>query len=186
MILPFLSVCLIIAGFITGRAVFAEDEDRERGNRHEEREREERGSRKGGGYVVPENAKYTQECSSCHFLYIPAFLPSRSWEAIVNGSNKHFGDDLGLDDAAKKEIIAFLTANSAEHANFEWSGKILKSIGSATPERITETPYMKKEHRKIKKSVFERPTVGSPSNCGACHPQGAQGNFDEDAVKIPK
>lgn len=172
MILPFLSVLLIIAGLVAGRVVFADD--------GEKRERS------GGHYVVPENAKYAQECSSCHFLYIPAFLPARSWEALVNGSDKHFGEALGLDDAAKKEVLAFLSANSAEHANFEWSGKILKSIGAATPQRITDVPYIQKEHRKIKKSVFERASVGSPSNCGACHPQGAQGKFDEDAVKIPK
>ena len=28
--------------------------------------------------------------------------------------------------------------------------------------------------------------VGSPANCGACHPQAAQGQFDEHDVRIPR
>ncbi|MBI5563239.1 MAG: diheme cytochrome c [Deltaproteobacteria bacterium] len=170
LILPFLAAVIAVAGLAAVHPAFADDD----------------GKRGAGGGAVPENAAYKQECSSCHFLYMPGFLPGRSWEAIIKGSDKHFGENLGLDDKAKEELSAFLTANAAEKSGLEWSPKILKGIGADTPGRITEVPYIKKEHGKIKAAVFKRPAIGSFSNCGACHPKGGQGGFDEDAVSIPK
>ncbi|MBI1911431.1 MAG: diheme cytochrome c [Deltaproteobacteria bacterium] len=173
-IIPFLAAGLMLTGLVAGTG-FADEDHRERGERHSR-------------YMpkVAENATYKQECSSCHFLYLPGLLPARSWEAVMNNSDKHFGENLGLDENTKKEITSFLKNNSAERTDTEWSNKIMRSVGSATPERITEVPWIKKEHRRIKPEVFQRPSIGSFSNCGACHTQGAQGNFEEDAVSIPK
>ena len=175
-ILIMLAAGLMTIGLIAVSPVSADDDDEHRV-----------GSGKGGGYqyTAAQSAAYTRECASCHFLYIPGFLPERSWVAIINGSDKHFGEDLALDEAAKKEVLDFLIANSAERSDFRWSAKILKRLGSETPERITDLAYIKKEHRKIKSDVFKRPSIGTHSNCGACHPKGAQGDFEEDSVVIP-
>jgi mono/diheme cytochrome c family protein len=176
-ILPFMAIGIMFSGMVMGSATFAD----ERGEREESRERDEKSSQ----YAVAENAVYKQECSSCHFLYLPGLLPARSWQKIMNETDKHFGENLALDEKTKAEIQSFLTANSAEKVNTEWAGKVLSSSGSGTPARITEVPYIVKEHRKIKEEVFKRKSIASRSNCGACHQQGAQGNFEEDAVSIP-
>lgn len=125
---------------------------------------------------------YKEECSSCHFLYLPGFLPARSWQEIVKNNDKHFGENLALDAEAASQISSYLAANSAERSGSEWSGKILRSVGSKTPGRITEVPWILKEHRKISKETFKKPSIGSFSNCGACHPNGALGDFEKASV----
>ena len=137
-------------------------------------------------YSVPEDPLYTHECSSCHFLYLPGLLPGRSWEEVMKNTDKHFGEDLFLDEKTRDEVLTFLKDNSAEKTHTEWSRDILKSIGDKTPTRITEVPYIVKEHRKIEPEVFKRPSIGSFSNCGACHTMAAQGDFKEWGVSIPK
>lgn len=185
-VIPLMAVGILLTGLTIGNAAFADDDERgERGERGEAHERGERGE-KGGKYAVVENAVYKKECSDCHFLYLPGLLPARSWEKVINETDKHFGEKLSLDEKTKSEILSFLTASSAEKTKTEWAQKIMRSIGPGTPSSITETPYISREHRKIKVDVFKKAAVGSRSNCGACHPQAAQGDFEEDAVSIPK
>ncbi len=192
-ILPLLSAGALAFGMLASApGVYADGH--ERGERHEMEERGERGEREGregrnGGRVIPavDNEKYRQECSSCHFLYQPGLLPARSWEKLMAETGKHFGEDLALDEGVVKELSAYLTANGADKQTNRRSVRIADSIGrSSTPIRITEVPYIQKEHRKIKKEVFARPSIKTFSNCGACHTKGAEGNFEEDFVKIPK
>lgn len=183
---PLFVVIVLVLSLAVNASVFAdEDEKGERHGRHREHERGERHKGEGRA-IVPQNAAYKNECSSCHFLYPPEFLPKRSWEALMKGSDKHFGENLALDDKISKEILSYLSENSAEKGGSEWAGKILRSIGSATPLKITETPYILKEHRKIGPEVFKRKSIGSFSNCSACHTGAAQGDFEEDSVSIPK
>ncbi len=182
----FLAIGILILSLMINTFVFADEG--EENERHEKHGKHERGGRHEGEVraAIVENAAYKSECSSCHFLYPPEFLPKRSWEAMMKGSDKHFGENLALDDKTSKEILSYLNENSAERGSSEWAGKILKSIGSATPLKITETPYILKEHRKIKPDVFKRKSIGSFSNCGACHTGAAQGDFEEDSISIPK
>ena len=149
---------------------------------------DDRGSRHGASAAgIPENAAYKQECSSCHVLYHPGLLPARSWDAIIGGSSKHFGENLSLDDKTAAELKAYFNSNSAEHSRARFSHRILSSLGhGVTPGRITEVPFIQKEHRKVGKVVFARPSIKSFSNCGACHPDAANGDFEEDNVSIPK
>jgi diheme cytochrome c len=192
LILPLLSAGMLAAGLANSTAVYADGH--ERGERHEREEGEERGERgergerNGGRLIAPaDNPLYKQECSSCHFLYLPGLLPARSWEAVMGQSGKHFGEDLALDDKTVKDLTAYLTANAADRQSNRRSRRIADSIGgSSAPTRITEVPFIAREHRKISKEVFARPSIKSFSNCGACHPKGAEGNFEEDFVKIPK
>ena len=133
-----------------------------------------------------ENALYKEECSSCHFLYQPWLLPSRSWQAIMDGSQKHFGENLALDAQIAEELLAYLKANSSEKTRARWAEKITASSEGLTPKRIMDVPWIKKEHREIGANVFKRPSIGSASNCAACHTKGAEGNFEEDFVKVPR
>lgn len=159
-----------------------EGKKEESGERHEREEKREMGGRR----IIAENPAYAEECASCHVMYPPGLLPERSWEEIMKKAGDHFGENLGMEDKTRDEIVSFLKANSAEKSPTEWSGKILRSVGSTTPQRITEVPYIVREHRKIDQSVFKRPSIKSFSNCGACHKSAAAGDFEERNISIPK
>jgi hypothetical protein len=133
-----------------------------------------------------DNALYTEECASCHFLYLPGLLPAGSWTKVMDGAEDHFGEDLALEAETSVEILKYLKANSAETTGAKRSVKILKSLRGATPIRITEVRYIVKEHREIKSKVFKRESIVSFSNCAACHRTADKGIFEENDIKIPK
>ncbi len=176
-LMPILAMITLLTGMNLIGNIYANEDERHEGGKKGER---------GGQYSVVENPLYKEECSSCHFLYPPGLLPARSWQDIMKNSGNHFGEDLSIKDRVKGDILSYLAEYSAEKTRTEFSNKILNSIGSGTPVRITETPYIAGKHRKIPTEVFKRPSIGSFSNCGGCHPGGAQGDFEEDRVSIPK
>lgn len=123
------------------------------------------------------NAKWQQECASCHMAFPPGLLPAASWRKLMGGLDKHFGADASLSPAEVTEISAFLEKNASNR----WSAK-------SAPLRITESAWFKSKHREgeIAVSVWKRPSVKSPSNCMACHAGADQGDFNEHNVRIPK
>jgi len=129
---------------------------------------------------------YKEECGSCHFAYQPELLPSESWSRIVNDLENHFGNTVQLDDRSRAGIMEYLTSNAAEKSSAKRSVKIMKSLGNQTPVRITEIPYIREKHRKIQSNVLKRPSIGSLSNCSACHTTAESGNYDDDYVVIPE
>lgn len=138
-------------------------------------------------YVSPvNNQTFKQECGTCHFAYQPGLLPVGSWEKIINNLPSHFGEEVSLDGKSKNIISEYLQANSAERSSAKRARKILKSLGGRTPLRITETPYILEKHHEIDSNIFSSQSIGSESNCIACHLKAEQGNYDDDFVKIPK
>lgn len=132
------------------------------------------------------NALYDEECSSCHNAFSPTLLPAASWEKVMAGLDDHFGDDASLPEETSSEILEWLRASSAERAFSEPSKKILRSVGANLPTRITETPYWKEKHSKIKKDVYSRKAVSSRTNCAACHPGASRGTFEDREISIPE
>jgi len=132
------------------------------------------------------NETYTKNCGSCHFAYQPGLLPARSWLKVLEQPGSHVGGNLSLDKKDMAEIKSYLEHNSAEQSSSKRSRKILGSIGSDTPVRISEIPYIKVKHRKIAQDVFMRKAIGSRSNCVACHKSAAGGVYEGDDVVIPK
>lgn len=133
------------------------------------------------------NAAYIKECGACHLAFQPQLLPQRSWDALMNGLDSHFGDSAALDTAVKAEIQAYLAKNSADKSSSKVSQKLLASLGgSEAPVRITETSYFKRKHREVRADVFKRKSIGSPAHCAACHVTAEKGDYDEHKVKIPK
>jgi hypothetical protein len=122
------------------------------------------------------NAKWQQECSSCHIAFVPGLLPAASWRKVMAGLDKHFGVDASVTPLDTKEITAYLV----KFGSTRWSG-------AATPLRITETAGFKRQHngQEIPAAAWIRPSVKSASNCQACHAGADKGDFNEDAVKIP-
>jgi len=123
--------------------------------------------------------KYQQECAACHVAYPPGLLPAASWQRVMGGLAKHYGTDASLDDTSRREIAAWLAANAGTSKQF-----------SEPPpqDRITRSAWFLREHREgeVSADVWKRASVGSPSNCQACHTGAGQGDFSERNIRIPK
>lgn len=137
-------------------------------------------AREGGGRVsrlpAEVNAAWKTECGSCHVAYPPGLLPRASWERIMAGLDRHFGENASLPPQTVSEITAFLSRNAED------VGRVADGMA---PLRISETSWFRREHREIGPAVWKRKQVGSPANCGACHREAEKGNFNEHGVKIP-
>lgn len=138
------------------------------------------------GAKLADNAKWRDECGSCHIAFHPNLLPSRSWLRIMREQEQHFGADLALDAPTQALILNFLSSNSADRQGTEASFKIARSIKPGElPLRITETPYWIKKHRNISAAQWQSAPVKSQANCAACHQDAEQGTFLDAAMQIP-
>jgi len=147
------------------------------------------GMEEGGSRQMPAvaNAKWKAECSSCHMLYHPGMLPEKSWRKIMAGLDKHFGENASLDRLTEEEILRFLAANSADKQENRRSQRIAQSIpANAAPLRITETDYFIARHDEVSAATFKRKSIGSASNCIACHKNAEKGDFSESQIHIPR
>jgi len=181
----FLLICLLSSSGVF-YAAFADHDDHDEKRRYQKRERrhsEDNGKRDVG---TVNNSTYTENCGACHFPYQPSLLPSGSWDKILKGLSDHFGEDVELDPESMNAIDEYLKAHAADNSPAKLSGKIMKSIGSKTPLRITRVPYIQRKHHEIEPQVFERESIGSFSNCAACHIAAGKGVYDDDRVTIPK
>jgi len=160
-------------------------------NRKRERKRDEKKGRNnsrhyGERYLTPvNNPIYIQECGDCHFAYQPELLPSGSWEKIITGFDDHFGEEIEMDTDSKKLISDYLQSNAAEKSPAKRAAKIMKCLGKRTPLRISQIPYILQKHNEIKPEVYKRESVGSLSNCPACHKTAEEGIYDDDHAVIP-
>jgi len=94
---------------------------------------------------------------------------------------------MGKKEAVSKKIIAeYLKANAADHSSAKRAVKIMRSLGNRTPLRITETPYIREKHHEVPINVLNRDSIGSLSNCSACHTKVEMGIYDDDYVVIPQ
>lgn len=148
---------------------------------------EKRGGRYAGKYAGENrgkplqpaklNALWQQECSSCHIAYAPGLLPAESWRKLMAGLDQHFGSDASLTVQENEEITDFLVRNASNR----WSAP-------TAPLRITESAWFRRKHdgHEIAPSVWKKPQVKSPANCGACHMQAESGNFSERNIRMPR
>ncbi|MEY3125872.1 MAG: hypothetical protein RLZZ573_2392 [Pseudomonadota bacterium] len=123
--------------------------------------------------------KYQQECAACHIAYPPGMLPAASWQHLMGTLTKHYGTDASLDEASVRELSAWLKTNAGTY----------KRVSEEPPQdRITKSAWFLRKHRdgEVPADVWKRASVGSASNCAACHTNAAKGNFNEHEVRIPK
>lgn len=166
---------LLMGGLFCGALADHDDDDRKYSKHHKKR------------YLNPvNNATYKEECGACHFAYQPELLPSGSWNKILGGLQDHFGETVELDPASMKIIGEYLRANAAEHSSAKRAVKIMRSLGDRTPLRITETPYIREKHHEVSTNILKRDSIGSLSNCTACHTKAETGIYDDDDVVIPR
>lgn len=139
------------------------------------------------GKQLADNKLWRDECGSCHAVFYPALLPSRSWQKMMTEQDKHFGSDLGLDSPTTQAVLQFMVDNSADKHLVEAAFKMEQSIPKhVTPMRITEVPYWVKKHHEIAASDWANPLIKSKNNCAACHTDAEDGTFEDGAMHIPK
>ncbi len=161
------------------------DEGKNRQRKRERGHNEENHS--GNGSLKPVgNSTYADKCAACHFAYQPELLPAGSWRKILESTDNHFGQTLDLDQPAILEITGYLTSNAADTSSARLARKIVSCLDGGTPLRITEIPCFRKKHHDISPQVAKRPSVGSLSNCIACHRTAGNGVYDDDRVSIPE
>jgi len=180
--LKFAMVSVIIVAFLaTTLPLLADDDDDD----HERREHATASKTPGVTPVIHE--AYAKECSSCHFAYQAGLLPKRSWEKLMTGLEEHFGENAELSTEVQTELTKYLVENAADNSLDKISMKFMRNLSVAeTPLRITEIPYMKREHRKMSKQmVAENPDVKSLSYCDKCHTRADVGSYSEREIKIP-
>jgi hypothetical protein len=177
----FYAVLLTAVAIAIPNLLFADHEE----GRKRQRERHREGDHRSGELKPVTNPAYKEHCGACHFSYQPELLPSGSWKRILVQLEDHFGQSFELDQEAQKVVLGYLEANAAERSTSKRAAKITKSVGSSTPMRITEVPYIKDKHRKLSAPVLSRPSIRSLSNCIACHRRAEEGNYDDDFVVIP-
>lgn len=128
---------------------------------------------------------YRNNCGGCHVPYPPGLLPGSSWVKIMDRLKDHFGEEVSCEVTEQKEIRNYLQENGADRSSGKISAHIMKTLKGKTPIRITEVPLFQSKHRKISPEILKRKTIGSLSNCTACHKSADQGDFDDDEVVIP-
>jgi hypothetical protein len=141
----------------------------------------------GGDDLMPRltHPAWQQEC--CHLAYSPALLPRASWQRLMRGLEKHFGENASLDPATQADILRFLETNAADSGTSRMGNKVMQRMGAnEAPLRITETRWFVRKHDEVPRATWSRKSVGSAANCTACHQQAEKGVFSEDAVRIPK
>lgn len=118
-----------------------------------------------GRLTAPNNAKWKEECGSCHIPYPPQLLAADNWRSLMGGLDRHFGVNAVLDANDNKKILGFLEQNAGSGERY-----------SASSLRISDTPWFKHEHHVINAKEWINPEVKSPSNCSACHGKLVLGN----------
>jgi len=177
-----LPICLALVALLAGTSTIqADDHGRER-HEHRERHGKDDGHRRVRAVAPP--PVYADACGVCHMAYPAALLPARSWSALMDSMDDHFGAAPSLDPADLDTVAAYLADNAADRVGGEPAEDVMKRLGGATPLRITEVPGIVREHHEISAPTFARQSVGSFSNCNACHPGAESGDFDDDRVRI--
>lgn len=135
----------------------------------------------GGHYYAPvTDAVVKEECGSCHMAYAPAMLPARSWQRLMAGLDRHFGDNASLDAATATRVGNYLVAHAADVPGQRHGGKLMRGLAdNATPLRITELPGWIRKHDEVSAREWKDPAVRSKSNCSACHTAAPRGYYED-------
>ncbi len=143
--------------------------------------------RHGPTFPPVENTLYADECGSCHFAYQPALLPAASWRKVLSRLNNHFGESAELSQETLNELMRYLDANAADKVSgYRRAEKIMRSLGDLAPLRITDIPYIHRQHHEIPSHlIVKNPDIRSLSNCASCHARAATGSYAEREIRIP-
>jgi cytochrome b len=138
-----------------------------------------------GIQVIAVNASWKEECSACHANFHPTLLPAKSWELVMHDLSNHFGEDASISGDKTNEILAFLTANSAETSD-SFPANVFRNVAADHPMEITQTQFWKRRHSGISDATFALQKIKAKQNCAACHSDAESGNFAPQNILIPQ
>lgn len=117
---------------------------------------------------------WEKECGSCHLAYPPRFLNLASWQRLMAGLDRHFGDNAELAPEERRVILEFLSRNAGAGVRRD-----------AASSRISDTLWFKHAHDEVPKGAWADPLVKSKANCAACHVNASRGDWSERGVVMP-
>ena len=120
-------------------------------------------------------------CGSCHMAFQPSMLPAASWRLMMKSLDDHFKEVVELKASTSHHITQYLVANAGDNPASGEAGEIaLQGLDkNANLQRITNTPYFKKEHRSLDNRILDD-WVGSIANCTVCHVGAWVGDYGEE------
>lgn len=138
--------------------------------------------------AMPAGKAYVEECGTCHTAYAPSFLPAASWRRLMDGLERHFGEDASLKDELRRNLSEQLQALALDgpRANRNIAARAGAAWIASTPERVSTSPFFRFMHDEVPASFWQRKKIATQSNCIACHPRADQGRYGEAEVQIPK
>jgi hypothetical protein len=140
------------------------------------------------GFLAAHDPVYVKECAACHFPYSPGLLPARSWVRHMDRMDKHFGEAVQLDDATRRAVQTYLTANAADVSPYEGSKIFMERIAAtSTPYRFRDVFLFRTMHRIVLEVIDTKPKVKvrKLTNCNDCHQYAAEGSFGISELFIP-
>jgi hypothetical protein len=140
------------------------------------------------GFLAARDPVYVKECGSCHFPYSPGLLPARSWVRHMERLGKHFGEAVDLDEATRRSLQAYLTANAADVSPYAGSKTYMERVDPATtPYRLRDLFWFRTMHRIVLEVIGTKPRVKvrKLTNCNDCHQYADQGSFGLQELLIP-
>lgn len=123
---------------------------------------------------------FQTECGGCHLAFPPALLSATDWRHIMNGLEKHYGDNAALDEKTRRQVEDFLVRNSGSGRRVIGTGS-----GAGVLPRLTLTGWFRKEHDEVPAAAWKDKGVGSAANCTACHSRAEQGSFRGREIRMP-
>ena len=129
--------------------------------------------------AVPLPRVYVQECAGCHMAYPPGLLPAASWRRMMGRLDEHYGSDASIDEATVRQLSEWLQAHAG-------TGKRVRAEPPPPDDRITRSAWFARKHDEVAPATWRRASIRSAANCMACHPGAERGDFDDDAVRVPK
>ena len=128
------------------------------------------------GPMVTPLPLYKAECAACHVAYPAGMLPAPSWKRLMVNLDQHYGTDASLDEASIRAISGWLQSNA---------GTYKRISEEPLQDRLTQSTWCVRKHRKLDAPVWRLASVKSAANCAACHSGAEQGNFNESGLKFP-
>lgn len=125
---------------------------------------------------------FLKECGACHMAYPAQLLPARSWQAITDHLDDHFGEDATLEPALKQRIQDYLVSRASD----AYTKKVPPAAGAGEPPpvlRITEQPWWIAKHEargRVTPQKLARHGAKSKADCQACHTGAVNGVFEDD------
>jgi len=128
-----------------------------------------------------DNAATAKECGACHMVYPPQLLPQRSWVALLDKLDNHFGEIASLNQQTHDDIQSYLVSNAADAQGAPADSRLLRGLKDGdAPLRITELPWWIRRHGEVNFTNIKATKVKSPSNCVGCHAGAANGVYSEE------